>query len=196
MNEFSPPADRPPPDAPLLQFRLRHLLWAVTAVSVLLALFVTLQGQSRLVLLIGVGVVSGHVLATVIGLRLRQNANRRRRWHRERGLLDPDESTSRLPVAPPHLRMPIPPGPLGDAATRLPWLPLLVAGGAVLAGVTGGLVLATTIGDRITLPGMLVGALSAAVLGAWIAFVLGGFVGISRHAWRDASRQYHDRTGR
>jgi hypothetical protein len=48
--------------------------------------------------------------------------------------------------------------------------------------------LAETVGHRVTSAGLVVGAVSSGMLGAWLAFVMGGFVGISRHAWREAVR--------
>jgi hypothetical protein len=131
-----------------------------------------------------VAIVLAHVLATTVGLRLKQNAIRRRNWHLAHGTPDPEESASRGPM---QRTKPDPPGPLGDHVSRLPWLPILVACAAITGGVAGGIVLSATIGHRITLAGLALGSLSTAALAAWMMLVLGGFVGMSRHAWRHAT---------
>jgi hypothetical protein len=75
---------------------------------------------------------------------------------------------------------------------------LAVTAGGITGAIIGAAGLAMTIGHRITPAGLTVGALSAAALGAWMAFLASAFVGISRRAWRDAvahQKQDHDLRG-
>jgi hypothetical protein len=57
---------------------------------------------------------------------------------------------------------------------------------ALAGGTIGGLVLAMTIGHRTSAAGIVVGAISLAVLGGWFAFLCGSFYGVFRHGFRDA----------
>jgi hypothetical protein len=191
MDTHHPPAEHPFAEAPLVRFRLRHMLLGTAAVSVLLAALMSLEGQGRLVLMVTVGVLAGHVAATLIGLRLRRNAERRRLWQRETGVTDLDESASRRPTIGTPIAKLAPPTALGARTTRLGWLPVFVASGALVGGLAGACLLAETVGHRVTSAGLVVGAVSSGMLGAWLAFVMGGFVGISRQAWREA---VHDST--
>jgi hypothetical protein len=66
---------------------------------------------------------------------------------------------------------------------RLP----LVVGGGILAGAVGGAVSLTwAIGDRSSIAGLAIGAVSVAVLGGWFAFLGSSFYSIFRHGWREA----------
>jgi len=57
----------------------------------------------------------------------------------------------------------------------------------MLAGAAGGaVVLQLTIGDRTSAAGIVVGAISFAVVGGWFAFLLGSFYGVFRTGLRQA----------
>ena len=183
-----------PPDPSLARFSLGRIFLFVGGVSALLAILTAVDGYWKVVILVAVMIVISHVVATVIGSRLRQHAEHRRRWQARQGYGDPDEAASRVAIKPfGELNLP-PASPLGNRSTRMPWLWLLMAVGAVLAATGGAALLVKTVGDRATIAGLVLGTFSAAVLGAWIVFMASGFVGIFRHAWKDAvSQQREDR---
>lgn len=181
-------ANTTPIETPLLRFSLRNLLYLVAAISLLLTIWISVNGQLKIVLMVSVLVVVAHVMATYLGGALKRNAQRARMWREQTGIADPDESASRVPCLPAH-RSNLPPvGALGQQSMRLRWLPLLVAAGAIAGGVIGWIGLEATVGPRVTLAGMLFGAASTALLGAWIAFLAIGFVTITRHAWLEAQQ--------
>jgi hypothetical protein len=68
----------------------------------------------------------------------------------------------------------------------LGWLPTLIFLGVAVGGVGGGTFLAYAIGHRTSVAGLLVGAISLAILGGWIAFLAGSFSAIFRHGLREA----------
>jgi hypothetical protein len=178
-----------PPDPPLVQFSLGRFLLFIGGVSALLAVLVAVNGYWKVAVLVAVMIVVSHMIATVLGGRLRQHAEQRRRWHAKRGGFDPDEAASRV-ATKPFADLDLPPAsPLGSRTTRLPWLWMFMAFGAVLAAVTGATSLVKLVGDRATIAGLALGTFSAATLGAWIVFAASGFVGIFRHAWSDAVSQ-------
>jgi hypothetical protein len=162
-------------------------------VSALLAILTAVNGYWKVAILVAVLIVISHVVATLLGSRLRHHAEQRRRWHANQGGLDPDEAASRVPVRP-FAELDLPPAsPLGNQTTRLPWLWLLMTLGAVLAAIIGAIALVGLVGDRATLAGLALGTFSAAMLGAWVVFMASGFVGILRHAWSDAvNPRYQD----
>ena len=181
-----------PPDPSLARFSLGRIFLFVGGVSALLAILTAVDGYWKVVILVAVMIVSSHVVATLIGSRLRQHAEHRRRWHTRQGYADPDEAASRVAMKPfGELDLP-PASPLGNRSTRMPWLWLLMAGGAVLAATGGATLLVKTVGARASLAGLVLGTFSAAVLGAWIVFMASGFVGIFRHAWSDAVSQQRE----
>lgn len=170
-----------PSQLPLFQFGLRHLFGFVAAVSVLLAGMVVAGGVTALVLLLATLVVAAHVTGTALGTRLRSHADRRREG--DFGLRISDGG---LTASNPQFRA-APRSPWqGRGGTPLPWLTRIVAAGAVLGGVGGVVGLALTIGHRTSLTGLVVGAVSIAVLGGWLAFLSASFYAIFRHGWREA----------
>jgi hypothetical protein len=188
------PGDSPssPPALPVIRFRLRHLFWAVTALSLLLAgLAATAPGPMPLLLLIAVLIITAHVSATAIGNRLRRHANETRAWDTQHSLTARvaadgaehrcDLRTANLPpVSPWHER----------GGTSLGWLPKLVMMGAIVAGFGGAaLFLSGSIGRNASPAGIAVGAISLAVLGAWLTFLAGSFYAIFRHGLREAMAQ-------
>jgi membrane protein implicated in regulation of membrane protease activity len=175
-----------PPGPPLVRFSLGRIFLFIGGVSGLLAILTAVNGYWTVVILVAVMIVISHVVATLLGSRLRQHAEQRRRWHARQGGADPDEAASR--VAPkPFGELDLPPvSPLGNRSTRMPWLWLSMALGAILAAFGGATLLVKTVGDRATIAGLALGIFSAAMLGAWMVFVASGFVGIFQHAWSDA----------
>jgi hypothetical protein len=56
----------------------------------------------------------------------------------------------------------------------------------VAGGCAGAVLLSTAIGHRVSTGGVAVGATSFAVLGGWLAFLIGNFYGVFRHGFREA----------
>lgn len=181
-----------PPTLPVLRFGLRQLFWTVTALSLLLAAIATSPNRTATMLLLLAGViVATHVTATAIGSRLRRHAQEARDWELYYGLdgrsavekqehsRDPGAAQSR-PRSPWHFR----------GSTALRWLPKLVIAGAVVGGVAGAaLFLTDALGRSPSPAGIIVGAISLAVLGGWLAFLMGSFYAIVRHGVLDAMAQ-------
>ncbi len=174
-------------DEPLLHFGLRQLLCFMAAISALFAALASTGGLTALVLLLGVTVVTLHVLATSLGSRLRERADRLQVFEAAERLpiesiasaLERSERLAAVrsaPRSPWHAR----------GTTVLPWLRRMVIVAIVCGGVTGAVYLAATIGYRTSPAGVLVGGLSVAVLCGWFAFLLGSFYGVFRHGFRDA----------
>ena len=173
-------------EVPLFHFGLRHVLGVVAVLSLLMTGLVSADGVTALVVLLAVCVVALHLLATALGSRLRADADRiagRRSdgaGDARRGALrshaDAIASSAWSHRSPWH----------GRGSTALPWLPRLILAGATFGGVIGLVFLALSIGHRASVAGIVVGSLSAAVLGAWLSFLGGSFYGVFRHGVRDA----------
>ena len=161
----------------------------------LLAALVALpMGVSPMMLLIAAWIVIAHVAATRIGIRLRQHADEVQKWDTlqvgpSRAAADAAEHSCDLsaaalpPPSPWHRR----------GSTSLGWLPTLVIAGAILGGCLGGaLFLTDMIGHRASPAGVVVGAMSLAVVGGWLAFIGGSFYAIFRHGLRDAMAQQNN----
>ena len=181
------------PESPLFHFGLRQLFWFIAVLSVLLAGIVSTGGVSAAVLLLAALVVAGHLFATALGSRLRTDADKSLDWQPDRTLRDTRGSFrlgDRNPAglarrSPWHCRR----------STDLPWLPGMILAGALLGGTAGAVLLTLTIGHRTSAAGLVVGSLSAAVLGGWFTFLGGSFYGIVRHGLRDAlAEQQKDET--
>jgi hypothetical protein len=71
-------------------------------------------------------------------------------------------------------------------STPLPWLPRLVVAASLAGGLLGAALLTLLIGDRTSAAGIVVGAISTAVVAGWFAFVGYSFYGVFRHGLRDA----------
>jgi hypothetical protein len=177
-----PPAavDFPEPARPVLRFGLRHVFWFVTAVSVLLATFASFPDGSygSIALMMAIFVVVLHLLSTAVGSHLRAEADKQTAVFRP---LDCSGLDPRCSMQTPS--------PLHTHGLALRWLPLLIVAGAVLGGCVGAVLLEATIGGRTTAVGVAIGALSAAVLGGWFAFLGGSFTAILRQGWREAVAQ-------
>ena len=165
------------PPLPELRFSLRHLFWFVTVVCVVMsALAASAEtGFAAAAILLAVLVVALHVAGTAIGMRLRDHADRRQAWEASR-------AGDGVPQPLPVVRR----SPLYQRGIEMPWLRVWIVSGAVIGGAIGAGILAAAIGHRTTMAGLAVGAISAAILGGWFAFVAGSFWAILRHGWRDA----------
>jgi len=181
------------PQLPVLRFSLRYLFWCVTAVCLLLTVLVSTShsGLTALALLLAVMVMLLHVSGTAIGTRLRAHADERRAWEAAQHDLAGHDS-ARIVASAPRTGV-------NEPQSRSPWhehgrpverLRLCVVVGAVAGGALGMAILAATIGGRTTVAGMAVGAISLAVVGAWLAFLGASFWTILRKGWRDAVKEH------
>jgi hypothetical protein len=190
-NDLLPPADDPDgTNLNLFRFSLRKLLVVFALATLLIATTATSHGLTAAVVMLAALVVTLHLLSTAIGTQLRSHADRQiesRSLHRPGHVSDartnssPEQSRS-----PWHERR----------NTPLPWLYRLVTATVVLGAVAGVILLSGAIGHRSSPVGILVGSLSTAVLGGWIAFVGYSFYSVFRDGIRDAmakDRRDHER---
>jgi hypothetical protein len=185
----------PEPQLPGLRFGLMQFFWCVTGICLLLAAMAMLARtgtMSPLVLLMAVLVVALHIGGTAIGMRMRAHANERRVWEAARnqgtsGELT-DEGHEGQPCTAAMQVMPEakPRSPLYGHERPLGRLRQCVVAGAILGGVLGAVVLSLAIGSRTSPAGIAVGAVSTAIVGAWLAFVGANSWAIFRQGWIDA----------
>jgi hypothetical protein len=173
---------------------MRQLLAFVAYLCVFFALIAAVSGVAATVIFILASVVFLHVFATILGGRLRERADRTRRFSAFRrpslgsfdGIAEHDHrftTVTAAPRSPWHAR----------GTTVLPWLRRTVIVAIAVGGVIGATYLALAIGDRISVAGVVVGSLSVAVLFGWFAFLFGSFYGVFRHGFREAvSEQQKD----
>jgi hypothetical protein len=173
---------------PLLRFGLRQLFIFVAAISALLAAIASTSGLTALVLMLAATIVVMHVFATAVGTKLQSRAEQERlrdlaaQQRANESISVASERSAKLqairsaPRSPWH----------GRGCTYLPWLSRLIAGAVAVGGLAGALLLGGMIGHRPSPEGIIVGAVSCAVLGGWIAFLCGNFYGVFRHGFREA----------
>jgi hypothetical protein len=188
---MSTPLESPAPlrEPHLLKFRLRQLFLWVTVLSVLFALIAATDGPWPWVIVIVALMVAAHVFGNLIGTRLRDTSQEVVRWRNS----DPRQTADHPQMTPQPCdisALPMPPETnlrnFGRMIRGMRWF--LLAG--LLVGLAfGGAVLWLTIGQRIGWAGWIVGTISGAVMGTWIAFLAVSFTTISR----DALRQMHGR---
>jgi hypothetical protein len=177
------------PQLPVVRFGLKQFLWWVTGACLLMAgmaISARSGSMSPLVLLMAVLAVGLHIGGTAIGMRLKAHANERRAW--EAGRI-PGEAINDGPPPMASKALPRQPqtrSPLHGHDRPLRRLRSCVIAGAVLGGGLGVAALWLTIGDRTSAAGIVVGALSTAIVGAWLAFVAANSWAIFRQGWLDA----------
>ena len=187
-SRVAQPQSNSPADVPLFRFGLRQLFAFVAAICALLAAMASSSGQAAMVLLLAVAVVVMHVFATALGTRLQSRTEQERLRQRaaqpkgDKSISSASERFAKIqairsaPRSPWH----------GRGCTYLPWLPRLVISAMILGGLAGAILLGGTIGQHTSLEGIIVGAVSCAVLTGWIAFLCGNFYGVFRHGFREA----------
>jgi hypothetical protein len=167
---------------PLFRFRLRQLMWFVTLVCLLLTAVASSSGLIALVLILATLVVSFHLLSTAIGFQLRSHADRSIALHSppsdriEFAELREDIQRLAMPRSPWHSHGGIP----------LPWLLRLVVATSLIGGVLGAIVLTITIDGRTSVPGIVFGSVSIAVVAGWFAFLGYSFYGVFRYGIKQA----------
>lgn len=177
-----------PGETPLFRFGLRQLFLFVAAVCALLAALAASSGLTSLILLLAVAVVVMHVFATALGTKL-QSRTEQAQLRLQAAQPEINESSTSASEQTAKLRAirSAPRSPWhGRGCTYLPWLPRLVIGAMLVGGLVGGISLGGAIGHRTSLEGIIVGAVSFAVLGGWISFLGGNFYGVFRHGFREA----------
>lgn len=182
-----------PVDPPLFRFGLRQLLFFVAAICALLAAVASASGLTALVLLLGVAIVVMHVFATSLSTKL-QSRTESEQLRQRAAQPKTDDSMSSEPERSAKLRAirSAPRSPWhARGCTYLPWLPRLVIGAMAFGGFAGALLLGGTISHRTSPEGIIVGSVSCAVLGGWIAFLCGNFYGVFRHGFREALAEEH-----
>jgi hypothetical protein len=172
----------------LPQFTLRTMFLAMTCLGVLFAVLGTIGLAASLALLLILALVGLHVAGNVLGTKLRdetshaqiQNAN----------ILGTYSSAqSAVHVDCPHSVSGL------YQRTRLGWI-IYVATvvGAMAGGLLGISLLINFAGTPIR--GVIVGAVSSGVLGAFFGFMFGGFLKIWLSAWWQASSESDKYDGR
>jgi hypothetical protein len=187
-----------PPGLPVLRFGLRQLFWGVGAVSLLLAVLIAIpDGPAQFVLVLAILVIAAHVCGTAIGSRLRRHADEVREWEakfRTSAADLPSHNAAEHSCDLAAVQLP-PKSPWYQrGSTALGWLPKLIVAGVAVGGFGGGALFAIdSSGRHISHAGVLMGAISFAVLGGWLAFLGGSFYAVFRHGLRDAiAHQCHD----
>jgi hypothetical protein len=185
-------------DVPLFRFRLRHLLAFVAASCTLLAAIVSASGIIALALTIVAAVVAMHVFATILGHTLQTRIKFERRSPSARPELHPTIPcvTNQADIFATVRSQPLSPWH-GRGSTYLPWLYQIVVTGMCFSALAGCILLNAVLGDRISVAGTLIGAISFGVLGGWFAFLCANFYGVFRHGFREAvADQQKDRSPR
>lgn len=177
------------PQLPVVRFGLKQFFWWVTGACLLMAgmaISARSDSMSPLVLLMAVLAVGLHIGGTAIGMRLKAHANERRAWEAARNAGEAIDDGPPTAASVPLYREPQVRSPLHGHDRPLRRLRAWVSAGAILGGGLGVVVLSLTIGDRTSAAGIVVGALSTAIVGAWLAFVGANSWAIFRQGWLDA----------
>lgn len=183
MNESlaTPEAPVPPPaQVPLAQFTLRQLLYFVVGVSIILMIFVSLRGYAAIAFGIGVVLVAGHVLSTMIGSRLRAGADAVREWELQQSGRNQIPDKPRLPSCerPQASQLQV-----RTTCSRVLWGFVGIA--SAVGAFLGAAALKLLAGEDLSWPGQLIGAFSVGLVFGWAALILAGICGIARRSWRE-----------
>ena len=183
-----------PPDLPsqpqLLRFGLRQLFIVVTLLTLLCGAMTLTRGPWPIVIGSAALLVAGHVLANLIGTRLRDTSKEVRDWRASDPTAAPDSPQAHTgPIDVKQLHLP-PSTPLANhKGVNGRWVTLFMAAGGGLGTILGACAIYAAIGSRIGWPGLLVAAISSGVLGTWVAFLASSFGIIARNAWRHADQR-------
>ena len=176
----------------LLRFGLRQMFFVVTLLSILCALLTALGGAWPLVMGVGALLIAAHVLGNLIGTRLRDTSAEVLHWRASDPRADADHPqvhTESVEIAELNLPPSTPLANRGRVAGR--WWIWFVGAGTLLGALIGGSVISWTLGPQSGWAGWVVGTISCAVLGTWVAFLASSFGSIARHAWQHASSEGH-----
>lgn len=178
------PSDREPN---LLRFGLRPWFYFISAVAIFCALMARLEGLWATAVAFVGALIGAHLFGAFLGTRLRDTSADVRRWRGRLGTSDRDEPVA-LPQ-PVNLRtLQLPETtPLAASGVRVWWNRWAILLGGTAGTGLGAVALWSTRSTDVTTLGLLLGALSAGVIGAWIAMLASNFWNIARQAWRHAN---------
>jgi hypothetical protein len=128
--------------------------------------------------------VGAHVLATSVGTRLRNASREIQRWNAGRPGADPDGPPAPA-ASPDRAALVASPLALCDFAPRRTVVAAAV--GSIAGGTMGAAAIPFIAGPQATIAGLVLGAVSCGVIGAWLVLLVANFWTIARHAWRDAN---------
>lgn len=174
----------------LLRFGLRKWFAFISAAVIFCGLMARLDVIWGLLLGSIVALLAAHVLGTFLGTRLRDTSADVVRWKSRANSVDADRPVvTGQPVALESVQLPEATtlAEQNTRSTRSHWA--LAAGGA-LGAMVGGAALSRFGGPEISWPGIVLGAVSCGVIGAWAVLLTSNFYAIAREAWRHASQ--HD----
>ncbi|MEX0936698.1 MAG: hypothetical protein WDZ59_02480 [Pirellulales bacterium] len=187
------------------QFGLRRLMLAVTLMAVLLTVMSWLgpTGSAALAILLLLGMA--HAGGNALGKHLRDTSSAVSRSHTGAGFGRPYGGHGATPC---EIKPPAPGStePRLERITALPrakcslasshlqnrsslgWrVPLCMITFALCFGIAGGVLLVLSRGVQLSTPGLVLGAISAAVVGSFAGFLVAAFWLAARSAWREAS---------
>jgi hypothetical protein len=174
------PSQSAEPQLPSFRFALRHLFWFLTAVCVVLAALFAAPGPgiAPLAILLVISVVALHVAGTALGSRLRAHADEHVAW-----TADHANAADRFPRG---IALCGPRSAWHQRGQTMPWRWWIVVAGALAGGATGVAVFIAADSFTPSPIGIAFGAVSMAVVGGWVAFVVGSFWIMLRRGWREA----------
>jgi hypothetical protein len=180
---------RPVPEPNLLHFGMRQLLAFVAGTAVLCGAIAASGTGWRIVIASLAALVAAHVAGTYLGTRLRDTSSEVYQWKSLQSPLSPDEPIATPP--PVHWdELGLPAGSPLAICEETPRRSLgALAGGGVLGACLGAGGIGWTLGDEVSWPGYIVGAISCGVIGAWAALLAASFITIGRRAWKQASAE-------
>jgi hypothetical protein len=185
----APPSGVSAREPNLMRFGLRHLFVFFSLAAVVFALMATMGGAWPIVVGSVVALIAAHVFGTAVGTRLRDTSREVQQWKARPGSPDPDEPVALpQPVRVNELRLPAT-TPLASFERIGRWRRCCIAVGAAAGAFLGlgGILIAD--GDKVTWPGLALGAVSCGVIGGWMALLGANFYTIARHTLRQAASE-------
>jgi hypothetical protein len=169
----------------LFRFGLRRFFLFVTGVAVLLGTMALVRGAWSGALAFFAALVAAHVLATLVGTRLRDSSADLQQWAGRRfGENDPPLKRDRLTPAELAALATTPLAKHENAPLRTV---LAAVAGLSVGGFLGAAGVPLIAGAEATAAGIALGAASCAVMGAWLALLSAHFGSVARRTWRDAN---------
>ena len=168
------------------QFSLRTLFLALTAACGLFAGMASVGALVWSMIVMFVLLVAAHVAGNAIGTRLRDGADSRRKSETyDFDPFDPDRLAARSRPKwqpPPITRM--------QQFSPLGWKVFVTSASfSIVGGAIGGMWLTVHYWHRISAPGIVLGTLASAVIGALAGFLLASFLAIVAESLKTASRE-------
>ncbi|MBX3433958.1 MAG: hypothetical protein KF847_11610 [Pirellulales bacterium] len=178
------------PEPHLFRFGLRQLLGLATIVTLLAGAMAATPGAWPLVIGSTAALIAAHVFGTVVGARLRDTSQAVEHWRESQGGAAPEGPRRAFSSGVSRVAAPPLPTTLAQRHEAPHRDRRALTVGAAIGFVLGTLGIFLAWGARLGLPAVLIGAVSTAVLGAWIAWIGTSFAAISRTAWQDANADH------